>query len=142
MFNFTEAFTDGRLTIGISKYDTNMGNVTVGVVKEKVAESISRAVRDSQLTIPDDMIIPLCGTWALTSSKLGSCQIADPRREGKGLHRDAVDILQRCPHISLPSGQGQNHTEAVMKINSPIKVILEIESHSGIYDLKARYDES
>lgn len=140
----TEAFTDGRLTIGITKYDINYdnssrGKVTIKMVKERVAESIKRAV-DAQVTVSDDMIIPLCGKWALVSSKLGSCLIADPKKEEKILHKEAVDILRHCPEVSLPSGQGQNHTEAIMKIYSPIKVIQEIETHSGISDLKARYD--
>ena len=90
MFIYTEAFTDGRLTIGITKYDANYdssckGNVTVKFVKKKVTESIKRAVKDAQLTVSDDMIIPLCGKWALIGSKLGSCQIADPKKEGKTL---------------------------------------------------------
>ena len=145
MFIYTEAFTDGRLTIGITKYDANYdssskGNVTVKFVKKKVTESIKRAVKDAQLTVSDDMIIPLCGKWALIGSKLGSCQIADPKKEGKTLHKEAVDILRHCPDVSLPGGQGQNHIEAVMKIYSPIKVVQEIETCTGIYDLKARYD--
>ena len=109
------------------------------MVKERVTESLKRAVK-VQMTVSDDMIIPLCGEWALVSSKLGSCQIADPNKEGEALHKKAVDILRRCPNVSLPSGQEQSHTEAFTKIYSPIKVIQEIETCSGIFDLKARYD--
>ena len=84
------------------------------------------------------MIIPLCGEWALASSRLASCLIDDPKKEFEARQREAADILNSCPDVSLPSGQGQNPLEAIMKHYTPIKIIQEIETISGIFELKTR----
>ena len=136
---------DGRLTIGITKFDRHYtrssikkkGAVTVRTLKDRVAEAMKQAV-DMHMTLSDDMIIPLSGDWALASSRLASCLIDDPKKEIKARKKEAAEILCNHPDFSPPCGQGQNPLEAMMKHYPPFQIVKEIESISGISELKAR----
>ena len=144
IYNILGALIDGRLTIGITKFDRNYislssgkkGAVTVDAVKDSVAESIRKAT-DVHMMGSNDMIIPLCGEWALASSRLASCLIWDQRGEIEERQEEAACALHGHPDPSLPCGQGQKPHEAVMK-HTPIKIIQEIDTISGIFELRAR----
>lgn len=137
------AIADGRLTIGITKFDTNYDStkikkktaVTVEMVKERVMESIENA---TGAMVSDDMIIPLCGDWALAGSKLASSLISDPNHDKDERYRDAAAALQHFPHLDLPGGQGQKYIDTIMRRYPPEDLVEKIESVSGISQLKAR----
>lgn len=137
------AIADGRLTIGITKFDMNYcsfrtkkkGGVTEEMVKEEVIKSIEEA---TGAMVSKDMIIPLCGEWALAGSKLASCLINDPNRDLKERYQEAALALQNHPNLSLPGGQGQAYSEAIMKHLPTEDLVQKIEIVSGISDLKAR----
>ena len=141
------AIIDGRLTIGITKYDRSYsslssgkkGAVTVGMVKDSVAESIQKAINVHMMG-SDDMIIPLCGEWALASTRLASCLIWDQRKEINKRRKEAACALCSYPNLSLPCGQGQKPVEAVM-MHQPITIVQEIDTISGIFELRARLDD-
>ena len=138
------AFIDGRLTIGITKFDRSYsslssgkkGAVTVVEAKDSIAESIRKAI-DVHMVGSDNMIIPLCGEWALASSRLASCLIWDQKRETEARKKEAACALRGHPDPSLPCGQGQKPHEAVMT-HPPIRIIQEIDTISGIFKLRER----
>ena len=141
--NIIGAIADGRLTIGITKFDLNYDTsksrsrpVTVEVVKQRVTEAIQEA---TDIIVSKDMIIPLCGEWALSGSKLLRSLINDHDSNKDKRYRDAASVLQCCPQVSLPGGQGQDYVEAIMSRFSALDLVKKIESVSGISDLKARY---
>ena len=139
----TGAIADGRLTIGITKFDTNYDSakikrktaVTAEMVKERVTESIEDA---TGAMVSDDMIIPLCGEWALAGSKLASSLISDPNNDKDERYKDATLALQSFPHLNLPGGQGQSYIDAIMRLYPPEELVEKIESVSGMSQLKAR----
>ena len=88
--------------------------------------------------VSDDMIIPLCGDWALAGSKLASSLISDPNHDKDERYRDAAAALQHFPHLDLPGGQGQKYIDAIMRRYPPEDLVEKIESVSGISQLKAR----
>ena len=112
------------------------GAVTVEMVKERVVQTTEES---TGALLSNDMIIPLCGEWALAGSKLNNCLVCDPRKEENGRYREAVSVLQQCPGLSLPGGQGQPYPEAIMDQFSPLEVVQKLESISGISALKRRY---
>ena len=105
------------------------------MVKERVMESIEEA---TGAMVSNDMIIPLCGEWALAGSKLASSLISDPNHDKAERYKDAAIALQSFPHLDLPGGQGQNYTDAIMRLYPPEDLVEKIESVSGISQLKAR----
>ena len=137
------AIADGRLTIGITKFDTNYDSskikkknaVTVEMVKEGIMESIDDA---TGVMVSDDMIIPLCGEWALAGSKLASSLICDPSHNKDERYEDAATSLQNFPHLDLPGGQGQSYIDALMRLYCPEDLVEKIENISGISQLKER----
>ena len=138
------ALIDGRLTIGITKFDRSYSSLSSGkkgaVTAVEAKDSITRSIRkaiDVHMIGSDDMIIPLCGEWALASSRLASCLIWDQKGEIEARQREAACALRGHPDPSLPCGQGQKPHEAVMK-HPPIRIIQEIDTISGIFELRAR----
>ena len=109
------------------------------MVKDSVAESIQKAI-DVHMMGSDDMIIPLCGEWALAGSRLASCLIYDEKGEIEARQKDAAHALSSYPDFSLPCGQGQKPFEAIMK-HPPIRIIQEIDTISGIFELRTRLDD-
>lgn len=84
------------------------------------------------------MIIPICGEWALAGSKLANCLITDPKGEKGARYDDAVLVLQKYPHLSLPGGQGQSCNDAIRTLYPPVDLVQKLENISGVTDLKAR----
>lgn len=131
--------TDGRLVIGISKFDRNYDSrrgrskpITIQLVKENVVQSIKEATK---IEVSESTIIPLCSTWALTSSKLACALSCDSDELDKRL-REALTDLEKYPHgDSLPRGQGEGLTD-VIEIHDPVKVIECLDHASGIDSLK------
>ena len=105
------------------------------MVKERVTESIEDA---TGAMVSDDMIIPLCGEWALAGSKLASSLINDPNHDKDERYRDAATVLQSFPYLSVSGGQGQSYDDTIMAHYPPEDLVQKIESISGVSDLKAR----
>lgn len=143
---------DGRLVIGITKFDTNykqlpgksrrrgcrFPHISVENVREKMVASIKDATGTE---IPEDIIVPLCGDWALAASRLASCLISDPDKELEERKEEAATALAYDPHLSLPGGQEQSQIEAIkyLEVN---ELICKLEKASGIHNLKARFVKS
>lgn len=110
--------------------------MAVEMVKDRVMESIQEV---TGAMISEDMIIPLCGEWALAGSKLFKSLISDHGSNREKRYREAASLLQNCPQLCLPGGQGQDYVEAVMSRFSPLDLVEKIDSVSGIANLKTRY---
>lgn len=145
-FLCSAALKDGRLAVGVTKFDTIYCNksrkrarraatTTVEKVKENLVNSIKEA---TGTVVSDDTIIPLCGEWALTASRLANCLISDPTNEKQERLEDAAEALESYPHLSLPGGQEQSPKEAIKSLQ-PMALIDHLEKASGVADLKARY---
>ena len=141
-YHNTGAIADGRLTIGITKFDTvyesskkKKDTASPEMVVERVRESIEDA---TGALVSDDMIIPLCGDWALAGSKLASSLISDPNRDKSERYEVAAEALQKFPQLDIPGGQGQSFIDAVTKLYPPEDLVEKIENISGISQLKAR----
>ena len=97
------------------------------------------SIKDATKTdVSDDTIIPLCGEWALSASRLASCLISDPCSEKQERLEEATAALESYPHLSLPRGQEQSPKDAIHNLE-PMALITHLEKASGISDLKARY---
>ena len=142
----TAALRDGRLAVGVTKFDTIYSNksrkrarraapTTVENVRANLVTSIKEA---TGTVVSDDTIIPLCGEWALAASKLASCLISDPNDEKQKRLEDAAEDLEDYPHLSLPGGQEQSPKDAIKNLE-PMALIDHLEKASGVADLKARY---
>lgn len=144
--------TDGRLVIGITKFDTNYKRLPEKsrrrgcrfphISKEKVREKMIASIKDATDTdVTEDMnhiIVPLCGDWALAASRLASCLISDPDKELEERKEDAATALACDPHLCLPGGQEQSQKEAIKSLEV-YNLICELEKASGIHILKARF---
>ena len=143
---YTGAIIDGRLTIGITKFDMQYENskmnkrgcVTVEMVKERIVENVQEV---TETVLSNDVIIPICGEWALAGSKLANSLIAGPKNEREARYKEAASVLQHCPILSLPGGQGQSYDDAILGHFKPVEVVEKLESVSGVSDLKARYNQ-
>lgn len=138
------AIIEGRLTIGITKFDATYGSssssrkgtVTEKMLRKRVIHSIQNAVG---VTVSEAIVIPLCGEWALTGSKLANCLHSEIHVEEKKIRlEEAVSTLQKYPHLSLPGGQGQSQREMIMGLQ-PNEIVRNVEKASGISRLKKRY---
>ena len=139
------ALRDGRLVVGVTKFDTIYCNksrkharraapTTIKKVRERLVTSIKEATGTD---VCDDTIVPLCGEWALAASRLASCLMSDPNNEKQDRLEEAAEALESYPHLSLPGGQEQSPKEAI-KTLQPIALIDHLEKASGVADLKAR----
>ena len=146
---YTAALGDGRLAVGVTKFDTIYSNksrrrsrraapTTVEKVRENLVTSIKEAT-GIDIHVPDDSIIPLCGQWAMAASRLASCLNSDPIHENqtKEAIEEAAEVLEDYPHLSLPGGQGQSPKDAIKSLQ-PMALIDQLERASGVADLKAR----
>ena len=64
------ALSDGRLIIGVTKFDNVYEDddpASIETVKQKIMQSVATA---TGISLPEDVIIPLCGKWALSNSNL------------------------------------------------------------------------
>lgn len=138
---FIGAVVDGRLTIGIAKFDRNYEGEEdcTNFLQDQIVESI-RDATDSVVT--SDTIVPFCGEWALVSSQIMSHLIGSSQQQSemKGLIKKAATYLVKYPHLSLPGGQGETLFRAISKY--PPKILVqELEKASGMHDLKKRYED-
>ena len=135
------AIQDGRLIIGVAKYDKNFDDDTVEepitekLVKNKIHTSVDSAIK---VQVTKDNIIPLSGRWGLAASKLSSSMIGDPSEEiiTKRL-QTARKMLEKCPCIDLPGGQDQSQKDLILKLESS-EVTAMLERASGFCMLKER----
>ena len=111
-------------------------HISVEEVKETTIASIKEAT-DTYITVSEDTIVPLCGEWALSASRLASCLISDPDKELDERCEEAARALESYPHLSLPGGQEQSHKEPIRNLTA-LELIQHLEQASGISDLKAR----
>ena len=142
--------TDGRLVIGVTKFDTNYKPVKFrrlscrfpNISVENVREEMIASIKDATGTdIPGDIIVPLCGDWALAASRLAFCLISDPDKELE-LRKEAAAMALECyPHLCLPGGQEQSQKEAIRNLKVS-ELICELEKASGIHTLKTRFVQS
>ena len=142
---YTASLSDGRLAVGVTKFDTiysnksrRRGRRAVPTTVEKVRENLVTSINEATDTvISDDTIIPLCGEWAMAASRLASCLISDPTDEKQERLEEAAQALENYPHLSLPGGQEQSPKDTIMSLQ-PIVLIDHLEKASGVADLKAR----
>ena len=146
MSNFnTAALRDGRLAVGVTKFDIiysnksrRRGRRAVPTTVEKVRENLVTSIKEATGTvISDDTIIPLCGEWAMAASRLASCLISDLIDEKQKWLSEAAEALENYPHLSLPGGQEQSPRDAIMSLQ-PMVLIDHLERASGVADLKVR----
>ena len=139
--------TDGRLTVAITKFDANYNSsksrkrgqkptqTTVENARKNTCASIMEATGTK---VQDDMIIPLCGEWALYASRLANCFISDPDNELEDRREDAANALTKYPYLSFPGGQEQSYSECIKSL-SHTDLVMHLENASGITDLKDRF---
>ena len=125
------------MIIGITKFDKVYEDddpVRVEMVKQEVIQSVEATIR---VSLPEDVIIPLCGKWALSDSKLIDQlnNIVD-RRLPRGCIQKVIAALER-DHIPLPVGQGQTQEEAIAKVG-PKGIVKKLEEVSGISSMRTR----
>jgi hypothetical protein len=139
--------TDGRLVVGITKFDNNYkqstgssltsrrSTFTAEDAKVKVTANIKNA---TGIDVKENMIIPLCGEWALTASSLAFCSNNRTGKEEIAKARNrAEEALQYYPHLCLPGGQEQSPIEAIKSLQVN-QLIDELEKASGIHTLTTR----
>lgn len=138
---------DGRLAVGITKFDTNYGrnsskskrgrrssDISADDIKKNMIASINDA---TGIKVSDDTIVPLCGEWALAASRLANCLISDPDDEKQERLDEAILSLESYPLLSIPRGQGQSQKEAIQNFR-PSDLIHHLEKASGVSHLKTR----
>ena len=138
------AIQDGRLIIGIAKFDNILDNcdddttqelITEEIVRKKILTSVKDAV-GVQMT--EDNVIPLCGRWALAASKLSNSIDSDVSEDNvRKRLQSAQKMLEKCPYVDLPGGQDQSQKELILKLNS-CEVATNLEAAGGFHALKQR----
>lgn len=141
----TDAIQYGQLIVGVSKFDhtfdhctkdTRQKPVTEEIVKTKVSKSLKDAI--PHISISEDNIIPLCGTWALAASKFATSVMGKQSEELKSRRlEDAQNMLEKCPNLDLLGGQGQSQRDLILKLDST-DVNSRLEKASGFRILKDR----
>ena len=144
---YAGALTDGRLVVGITKYDVNYTSesvcpqrqgqsrsITIDGVRQNVVRSIKEA---TSVDINEESVLQLCSNWAMMSTKLARSLVdenADVKRE---MLKKALSSLEKHPNSDhLPRGQG----ESLADVNhDPHKVIECLNEASGIHTLKKWY---
>ena len=144
-FLCTDAIHYGQLIIGVSKFDrtfevytkdTRQKPVTEEIVKAKVLKCLEDAIPRTSMS--EGNIIPLCGTWALAASKLATSMMGDQSEELMSTRlADARTMLEKCPNLDLPGGQGQSQKDLIIKLDST-DVNSRLEKASGFWILKNR----
>ena len=143
------AMKDGRLTVGVTKFDTNYNpsklkirsrtssHILVEKVKQNVIDSIKEA---TDTEVSDGTIVPLCGEWAFAASMLANCLVNDPNNKLVERQEVAVSLLETYPHLRLAAGEDQSMKQVIQSL-SPQDLIDHLENASGISDLKSRYGD-
>ena len=134
------ALSDRRLIIGITKFDNiynseDEDQVNVEAVKQKIIRGVAAA---TGVSVPEDVIIPLCGQWALSDSKLiRQLNSVEDGRVPPGCIHKVIAALER-DRVPLPVGQGQTQEEAVAKLD-PKEIVKKLERATGISTMRTRY---
>ena len=140
-FYYIAAITDGRLIVGITKFDTLYEADEPDVVTEEMlVQKTLQSIRDATgVSVPQKVVVPLCGKWALKDSKLTRQLMSSSESDEKppNLFKDAVKALERY-RVPIPAGQGQSQEEAVGSRFSPKELVKKLEQASGISSMKAR----
>ena len=104
------------------------------MVKQKIVQSVEAA---TSICLPEDVIIPLCGKWALKDYKLVH-QLNNVRDDNISLSvlQRVIVALERY-HVPLPAGQGQRQEEAIARLGHK-GLVDKLEKASGIFSMKAR----
>lgn len=134
------AIGDGRLIIGITKFDKiyeDDDSVTVEMVKQEVIQCVKAK---TGVSLPEDVVIPLCGKWALRDSKLihqlNTIIDSEDHHLPPGVIQKVIAALER-DHVPLPVGQGQSQEDAIAKLG-PKEIVKKLEEASGISSIRAR----
>ena len=132
------ALSDGRLIIGITKFDNTYEDDDPVSVESVKQETIQSVVDKTRVSLPEDMIIPLCGKWALTDSDLINTlnSVEDGCAVPPRCIYSVVSALERH-RVSLPVGQGQTQEEAIAKL-SPKEIVKKLEGANGISSMRTR----
>ena len=131
------------MIIGVTKFDNIYDDddddddpVTIETVKKEIIQSIAQA---TGVSLPEDVIIPLCGKWALSDSKLIHYlnSIKDGRVQAQYIH--GIIAAFKRSHILdlLPAGQGQSQEQAIEQLG-PKEIVKKLEAATGISNMKAR----
>ena len=170
-FYYSEAFIDGRLIVVITKFDTNYNDHSLGYesgsesdneecnsgqfkitslnfvkVEEKTKQNLHDCIQDAiQLVVSPDMILPVCGQWALCGSKLNSylsfhCDQKDDRHYMRRF-KAATEALSKHPkriYLSIPGAQGQAELETMRQLD-PSVVVQHLDQVTGSKCLKEKY---
>ena len=134
----TAALSDGRLIIGITKFDNIFEDEDPDPV-EMIKQDVIRSVEATTgVSLPEDVIIPLCGKWALSDSKLIDQlnNIEDDGHVPPECICEVIAALER-DHVPLPVGQGQTQEEAIANLD-PKEIVQKLEKASGISSMRAR----
>lgn len=144
-FTITGAIGDGRLIIGIGKFDSNFiyrtqdtreDSLTEEAVRLKVTKNLEKISIKNTSNLN---IIPLSGIWALAASKLATC-LANDQSDGnfEKILEDAQRMLEMCPNADLHGGQDESQRDLVRKLD-PQAVIERLHRASGFNLLTQRY---
>ena len=163
-----DAFSDGRLVIAITKFDSNYTDRSLGYgsesdseeeeysasffnkphyfkVEEKAKHTLHEFIQDAtQLAVSPDIILPVCGEWALCGTKLSSylqshSDRLDSKRFGSRF-REATNALNKHPkrvELGIPGAQGQSELESIQALE-PNTVVRYLNQVTGIEVLKHR----
>ena len=133
------AFGDGRLIIGVTKFDhiyEDDDPASIETVKQNIIQSIVTA---TGVSLPEDVIIPLCGKWALSDSEfIHQLNAVEDGRVPPQCIQSIIAAFKRS-HIldPLPAGQGQTQEEAIAQLG-PKEIVKKLEIATGISSMRAR----
>lgn len=138
-----DAICDGRLTIGINKFDNICSDIDcdyktmVEDVTKRTVKSIYDATQDK---VPDSTVIPLCSNWALIGSKLARHLYSDPGgKETEILTKRALQTIENCTFFDIECGQGETPGDAIKsQFQNPMAIVDTLNYISGAASLKAR----
>ena len=147
------------MVIAITKFDTNYSNCDASSgsddesdsslpryrrIEETTKHKLCECIEDATtLAISPDVILPLCGKWALQSSKLRSClESCEEQRSKNYLRRlkEAATTLQKHPahsDLNIPGAQGQSELDAICALG-PSKLVESLDQVTGIQALRKR----
>ena len=110
--------------------------VSIEKVKQKIIKSVGAATK---VSLPDDVIIPMYGKWALSDSKLihQLNSVENDRVPPRFIH--GILLAFKRSHIldPLPAGQGQTQEEAIAQLG-PKEIVKKLEVATGISSMRAR----
>lgn len=113
-------------------------------IEERAKHKLRESIQDATgLDISPDVILPLCGKWALQSSKLRSCLQSGEEEKGSTFQKclkNAAKALQAHPahsDLSIPGAQGQSELDAICGLG-PFKVVDNLDQVTGIQTLRKR----